>query len=598
MVRQTVDIISPDAAPTLAAQFRQRVQRSPEAVAYRHFDADSCDWRDTSWRQMGDEVARWQAAMEAEGLEPGDRVAVMMRNCREWVMLDQAALGLGLVVVPLYNDDRGDNVAYILEQAGVKLLLIEGPEQWCKLEAVSADLVTVERIISVVPLNGTGEPRLHALHAWLPDAGGELRARESEPDALATIVYTSGTTGRPKGVMLSHRNIVSNCDMALQLFEVFPGDSFLSFLPLSHMLERTAGYYLAVMVGATVAFSRGIPELAEDLATLRPTILISVPRIYERVYARISAQLEEKKPIARKLFEATVSVGWARFEYLQGRGRWQPSFLLWPLLYRLVARKILQRLGGRLRIAVSGGAPLSKTIARTFIGLGVPIYQGYGLTETSPLVSANFPDNNLPFSIGPAVPGIEVRIGADDELQVRGPNVMLGYWQNEQATKEVIDADGWFHSGDKARLDEDGRLFITGRIKEIIVLATGEKVPPADMEMAIATDGLAEQVMVIGEGRSFLAALVVLDGERWLQLAADKGLESGDLRSEQAEAVVLERLSGALRAFPGYAQLRRVALLSEPWSVDNGLLTPTLKLKRARILEHHAADVERLYEGH
>lgn len=596
-MERSEDFITLDQSRTLAGLFRERVKRTPDRVAYRQFNRDREIWEDMSWKEMGVQVARWQAAMEADGLEPGDRVSVMMRNCREWVMLDQAALGLGLVVVPLYNDDRGDNVAYILDQTDVKLLIIEGDEQWCKLDEVKTDLHSVKRIVCIDTVDKHTDDRLTGLDTWLPESGGELRALDSDSNALATIVFTSGTTGRPKGVMLSHMNILSNGDAAYQLFLLHREDLFLSFLPLSHMLERTAGYYLAMMCGGTVAYARSIPQLAEDLVNLSPTILISVPRIFERVYGRIQGQLEEKSPVARALFNKTVEVGWARFEHSQGRRGWTPSLLLWPILKKLVASKIQAKLGGRLRIAVSGGAPLSATVARVFIGLGVPIYQGYGLTESSPLITVNCPDRNFPASIGPTAPGVEVRVGDKDELLARGPNIMLGYWQNEQATKDAIDADGWLHTGDKAS-ERDGYWFITGRLKEIIVLANGEKAPPADMELAIANNLLFDQVMIVGEGRPYLTALIVLNPEVWESVAAGAGLDQADANAKQAQALALERIADALHEFPGYATIRQVTLTLEPWTVVNDLITPTLKLKRAKILEHHTADVDDMYAGH
>lgn len=597
MSQKPADLIRPEEAGTLAGLFRERLRRSPDAVAYLQFDEHRQCWAEHSWEATAREVARWQAALSAEGLVPGDRVAVMLHNCWEWVLFDQAALGLGLVVVPLYTDDRPDNAAYILNDAGCSLLLFRGPHQWGRLRPVARGLETIRRLVSLEPLADEAEPRLCALEAWLPPGSASLQALDEDPQALATVVYTSGTTGRPKGVMLSHLNLLSNCYSGLQCVDVRPDDLFLSFLPLSHTLERMAGYYLPVMAGARVAFSRGITQLAEDLRTVRPTCLVSVPRVYERVYARVKSQLQDKSALARWLFDRTVAVGWRRFQHRQGRAAWHPGLLAWPLLERLVAGKIQSRLGGRLRYAVSGGAPLSAEIAQVFIGLGVPLLQGYGLTEASPLVSANTEQDNIPASIGIPVAGVEVRIGERDELLVRGPNVMQGYWNNSEATRAVIDEDGWLHTGDQVRL-EGRHLFITGRIKEVIVLANGEKVPPADIELAIATDPLFEQVMLLGEGKAYLGSLAVLDREEWERLARDEGLVPGGLSDPRVEKLILRRINARLKDFPGYAKIRRVACSLEPWSVDNGLLTPTLKMKRDAILEHHREDVLRIYQGH
>ncbi|MGM0812187.1 AMP-dependent synthetase/ligase [Thioalkalivibrio sp.] len=597
----TTSVIVPETAESLAGLFRERVRANPTKTAYRQYDHARGDWVRCTWADMAAEVGRWQFALRREGLEPGDRVAMMLRNCREWVTFDLAALGLGLITIPLYTDDRADNIAYILEQAGVKLLLVEGKIQWRRLAPARDRMPTVKSIISLHSIEDEdlpGDPRLKMAPDWLFGLDGELITRSVEPDALATIVYTSGTTGRPKGVMLSHRNILFNAHAASQCGPLNQDDVFLSFLPLSHTLERTAGCYLPMMIGAEVAFARSIPQLGEDLTVVRPTVLISVPRIYESVYAKIQAGLKQKSALARALFRLTVDTGWARFEHAQGRAGWSPRLLLWPLLDRLVARKVRARLGGRMQYAVCGGAPLPPPIARFFTGLGLPVYHGYGLTESSPVVSANRPADNLPASIGRPLPGVDVRVGPKDELLTRSPSVMLGYWQDEEATKATIDDDGWLRTGDKARFDEEGHIFITGRIKDIIVLGNGEKLPPADMEMAIQLDSLFEQVMIVGEGRPFLSALVVLNPEAWREFAAqlDVNPASGeDLRSRFVERSLLARVNRQLHDFPGFARIRRLIPLREPWTVDHGLLTPTLKMKRERIADSFRDEVDAAY---
>jgi len=586
---------------SLCGLFRERVKRTPEALAYRQYTSQRRDWDDMNWRQMQEAVIRFQQALQRENLAPGDRVAVMLKNCREWVMFDIAALGLGLVVVPLYTDDRPESVAYILQNAGAQLLLTGTIRQWRQLHSVRDELGFVQRIVTLETIEDD-DPRLVSLEDWLPaTAEGELQVLNDNPHHLATIVYTSGTTGRPKGVMLSHRNILSNAYASQQRVQVYPGDIALSFLPLSHTLERTVGYYLVMMCGGAVAYNRSIPELAADLLAVRPTIMISVPRIFERVYNKIQDGLQIKSPIARRLFELATEIGWQRFELQQGRGSWQFNMLLWPLLQRLVADKILGRMGGRLRFAVCGGAPLPPAVARLFIGLGLPLVQGYGLTETSPVIGANAIADNDPETIGRPIEGIEVRIGENDELLARGPNIMLGYWDNPEATRQIIDDEGWLHTGDKAAIDTRGHIRITGRIKEIIVLANGEKVPPADMEMAIAMDCRFDQVMVLGEGRSFLAAVVVLNPDQWPIVCRKLGLDPQNeqaTQTTQLEKYLLEIIARQISTFPGYAQIRRVITTLEPWSVEAGLITPTLKLKREQIEAHFSRQIEALYSEH
>jgi long-chain acyl-CoA synthetase len=603
MTLLTEDIISVEQAGTLDGLMYQRVSRTPDALAYRSYDAETKCWRDTSWGEVGREIARWQAALAAEGLGPGDRVAVHLRNSKEWVYFDQAALSCGLVVVPLYTDDRPDNVAYIMENSAVKVLLVQDAANWKRLAPALAGQEDLQRVLILNPSKRDApesllqDTRVRYVSDWLPDEAGPLQKRAGDPHALASIVYTSGTTGRPKGVMLSHYNMMSIAHSALTMIDVFQEDLFLSFLPLSHTLERTAGYYLPVMSGSGVAYARSILQLAEDLQNIRPTVLIAVPRIFERVFARIQGQMEKQSALKRALFNLTTDVGWQRFQRLQKRAGWHPRLLAWPLLNRLVAGKVTDKLGGRLRMAVSGGAPLSPSVARIFIGLGVPILQGYGLTETSPVISVNVPDDNEPASVGVPLNGVEVRVGDNEELLVKTPGMMQGYWNNHVATAEIIDADGWLHTGDQVRI-EDGHIFITGRLKDILVMSNGEKIPPMDMELAICLLPAVEQALVIGEGESWLAAILVLNPEEWPRLAKRLGLDpdaADSLQAQKLHAELLKGIKGTLKDFPGYAKIRRVILTSEAWTVDNGLLTPTLKVKRARVLEQFTDEIRALY---
>lgn len=595
--------LNDDEIHTLPDLFKQRVLASPDEVAYLHFDIGSKAWTSTTWKEMEREVARWQQALLEEDLQPGDRVGIMLKNCREWVVFDQAALALGLVVVPLYPEDRADSVAYIVRHAGLKLLVVEGKRQWQRLQEVSDELEGLQRIVAVNTIesdDGPTDPRLESLSEWIFGRHGDMHRVEINADDLATLVYTSGTTGRPKGVMLNHRNIISNLKNIGDCIEFQEGDRFLSFLPLSHMLERTAGYLLPMYKGAQVAYSRSIQQLGSDLQETQPTLLISVPRIYEQVHAKIMDALRKQSSFRQTLFQKAVDVGWHHFQHQQGRASWHPKLLLWPVLQKLVASKVLARLGGRLRFAVCGGAPLPPKVAKVFVGLGLDVLHGYGMTEASPVVAVNRPASNVPASIGQKLDNLEVKVGDLDELLVRGDSVMMGYWDNDEATNSTIDQEGWLHSGDQARMEDDGHIYITGRLKEIIVLGNGEKVPPSDMEMAIAMDPLIEQIMIVGEGRSCLAAVAVLNPDEWHALSEELGFDPDDENSLQlpyVEKAVLTRMSRQLKDFPGYAQIRRVSLTLEPWSVENGLMTPTLKVKRPQVTRVHQQAIDALYTG-
>lgn len=597
------DIITPEIAGTLAGLFQERVRRSPERCAYRRFDHSGRCCECSSWAETASLAARWQEALRREGLQPGDRVAVMLKNCLEWVLFDQAALGLGLVTVPLYVNDRPNNFALIIEETGARLLLIEGVDQWERIRQVSGRLDSLVRIVSLtLACERECDLRLALLADWLPpERSDEYTAGSWPSTALATIVYTSGTTGRPKGVMLSHANLLANAFASLSRVPVYPDDLFLSFLPLSHTLERTAGYYVPLMAGAGVAHVRSLEQLAEDLTAIRPTLIIAVPRVFERVQKKVIGRLATSSRWQQRLFDLTITIGWRRFLYLQGRSNWSPGLLLWPLLERLVARRIMAALGGRVRLTISGGAPLDPEIARFFISLGLQLLQGYGLTETSPVVAVNSEADNRPETVGRPLSGVEVMIGSDSELLVRGECVMAGYWRNPEASAVVLDQAGWLHTGDQARIMAGGQLVITGRLKEIIVLATGEKVAPAELEMAISADRLFEQILIAGEGRPFLTALVVLNEDEWRKLAARLGVAADQdavLASKLVERALLARLAPRLAPFPGYARIRRVHASRTPWTVQDGLLTATLKLRRQQVLERFAAEVERMYEGH
>ena len=527
------DLITTEAAGTLDGLFEERVRRTPEATAYRDFDKSAQRWVDSSWREVAAQVARWRVALAHEAFEHGERAAIQLPNSIEWIHFDQAVLGEGLVSVPLYTEDRPDNVAYILHDAAVRLLLVQNLTQWHKLAPALEANTTLHRVLVLrTPRDAekkqaalTGDERLRFVDDWLPASAATARRRNGAAHALASIVYTSGTTGRPKGVMLSHYNMLAVAHAAAASVDVYQQDLFLSFLPLSHTLERTAGYYLPMMAGATVAHARSVAQLAEDLVQIRPTVLIAVPRIFERVHARIMGQLEKQSMLPRALFRATVRLGWRQFMRRQGRARWTPGLVFFPLLKRLVGNKVTAKLGGQLRYAVSGGAALPFPVAKTFIGLGLEILQGYGLTETSPVITVNRPGHNDPASLGEPLRGMEVRIGENDELLTRSPCVMLGYWNHEAATRDIIDAEGWLRTGDKVEISAQGHVTITGRIKEIIVLSNGEKVPPNDMENAIALDELVDQVLVIGEGRPYLSALVVPNPEAFARVAGELHLE-------------------------------------------------------------------------
>lgn len=599
-----VDTISAAEASTLPGLLKCRIERTPRSPAYQQYDRKQNRWVSYCWQEIGNYAARWQQGLKKESLRLGDRVAILLANSIEWVCFEQAALALGLVVVPLYTWDSPENIAYLLKDSGSRLLLTGTAVQWLKLVPLATSFPELDKVICLEekPLAKAPDISTDSISQWLPSDTGEITIHPDDPDSLATIVYTSGTTGPPKGVMLSHYNILWNAEAILKVIPCYTSDVLLSFLPLSHTFERTAGYYTPMMAGSSIAYTRSMEDLGEDLRTIRPTIIISVPRIFEKVYAKVRHQLQQKSSFAQWLFQLTLDTGWHHFETSQGRAS-SSTFrenLLWPLLQRIAAAKILDRLGGRIRFAVSGGAPLHEAVSRFFLSLGLPLLQGYGLTEAAPVVSTNSLDHNIPASVGPPLPDVQCRIGGENELLVKSPGVMTGYWNLPDKTREAFDNEGWLHTGDVVEM-ENSDIHIRGRLKEIIVTSTGEKVPPADLEMAIAADPLIDHVMVIGEGMPYLAALLVLHRSSWNELAKELGLdpdEDSALQEPAAKQAVIKKLEALLHEFPGNARIRTVALLLDEWSIANGLLTPTLKLKRDAVEHRYEAVIKELYKGH
>ncbi len=587
---------------TLPELLHWRVRLTPDKEAYRQFDPDQGRWMSFSWREIDREFDRFRRALAAEGLGKGERLAILMPNGIAHVAMDQAALSRGLVPVPMHAIDNPDSIAYILADSGAQLLFVDSGARWNEIVAVGDALPTLRRVVCATlestPELAKTDPRVISLDAWLAAAAPTaLQPQEvaAQPSDLAAIVYTSGTTGRPKGVMLSHHNVVANLKAIHQLLSAEQDDVFLSFLPLSHTFERTCGYYYPIALGACVAYARSVKQLPEDLIAVRPTLLISVPRIYERIYSLVLHHRASAGPVERALLDLTLSIGGRRFDARQSGGKAASLLdrLAWPLLNRLVATTVLKQFGGRLRVAVSGGAPIAEPVVRLFLALGLDVLQGYGMTETSPVVAVNTPDDNDPRTVGRALPGIEVKLGQNDELLVRGPSVMLGYWRKPEETTRVKEADGWLHTGDQARI-ESGRITITGRIKDILVTSTGEKIAPADLETAILTDPLFDQALVIGENRPFLAALVVLNPKGWAE--QQKKLAVHGLRGPEAEAAsLLRHIARTVKSYPAYATPKAVWWTLEPWTIHAGLITPTLKNKRPALERHFAKEIDAMY---
>ena len=587
-----------------------RAKIAPHTEALRQFDRRTNTWERISYRDLDERIQQWRKAFCKMGLKHGDRVAILLPNGVDAVCCDQAVLANGLVPVPLHAIDTAGSSAFIIADSQATVLVTNRQNRWDSIYLTHTVMPYLKDVIFTdesSPESRQDGVNHWDLESWLATGHDvtELPQGPSEDD-LAAIVYTSGTTGKPKGVMLTHKNVVSNVINTLKTVYPKPGDVFLSFLPVSHTFERMAGYYLALGMGCTIVYTRSIQQLAEDFRIVRPNVIISVPRIYERIFAKVQAKLARESKFVRFLFNWAVEVGWRRFcaHYRLPTQQGTLSVLdpiVWPILERLVSKTLLNQFGGQLRIAISGGAAMNPKVAKAFCGLGLPIIQGYGMTESSPIISGNSLTYNHPSTVGKPLPETQVRLGEDNEIQVKSPSVMKGYWNRPQASREAFTDDGWLKTGDVGEFDREGFLKIVGRIKEIIVTSTGEKVPPADLELAIEIDPLFDQAFVIGENRPFISSIVVLNKEEWKKLASTLDLDPNDPESLIATVTrnaVLKRIKAAAKGFPQYALPRNVCMTLEPWTIENGLITPTLKLKRKALSEKFAPQIQTLYAGH
>jgi long-chain acyl-CoA synthetase len=594
---------------TLPRLFQQAVDRHGDRPALSS-KRDGA-FRAMTYTEFGQRARALSAYLIEIGLGVGERVAILSENRPEWVIADQAIAGAGGVSVPIYPTLIPSQVAYILNDSTAAVAVVSTLAQRDKLLSLGSQLGHLKTILVMEELpepDPSGRIRSFALaltagEELLDRHSGELsRRREAlRPDDLASIVYTSGTTGEPKGAMLTHGNFTSNCLAAASCFDLGPGDIELSFLPLSHVFERIVNY-VALHSGATIAFAESIETLAQNLLEVRPTFLCAVPRVLEKLYQRIQARIETEPPLRREVFYAALEIGEFFHKVMQEEGRVVfPTNTLYHAADRLVFKQIRASLGGRLRFIVSGAAPLSPEIARFFQVAGLPVIEGYGMTESSPIITLNPPERPKIGTVGQALPGVSVRIAPDGEVVAKGPNIMKGYWNNDDATREAIDAEGWLYTGDLGSLDEDGYLTILDRKKELIVLSNGKKVAPQPIENRLTTQALLEQAMLVGEGRNYVTALLVLNQGEASRMAEGLNLSWHSPAELVALGPVQEAIARVIdqenaRVAP-FEQIKRWKVLARPFSQEEDELTPTLKLKRRVIVEHFRSEIEQLYQG-
>ncbi|HEY0510825.1 MAG TPA: long-chain fatty acid--CoA ligase [Thermoanaerobaculia bacterium] len=556
-----------------------------------------------STAELVDRVRRLSKALRELGVERGDRVALMSENGPHWPTVDFATLCAGGVLVPIYPTLLPDQAAYIAGNCGAKVVVAETTTHLDGLLSHAAELPEVRQFVLIK--GQSSDPRVITLDKLMEKGAGvdvadfEARARAVSPDDLATFIYTSGTTGTPKGVMLTHGNIASNVSAGLSILHLESKFVCLSFLPLSHIFERTVDYCY-FLTGCTIAYAESVAAVGQNMMEVKPQVFVSVPRVYEKVLSRVQEGVAASSPVKQKLFAWAVALGRQALPWRLTQ-RKPPGFLglQLGLADKLVFAKIRARLGGRFVFAISGGAPLSRDVAEFFWGAGVPIYEGYGLSETSPVITVNTREHVKMGTVGQPVPGAQVLIAADGEILAKGPNIMQGYWGMEKETAEVIDAEGWFHTGDIGELDPDGYLRITDRKKELIINAYGKNVAPAPIENALKGSRFIGQAVVIGDRRKFLSALLVPDFEALKPWAEKQGIPAADNGRLIADPKVREQIGREVEAvnanLAGFEKIVAWELLPNEFTLETGEITPTLKIKRRVINQKYGEIIDRLY---
>ena len=583
---------------TLVSMFEHSIQHYGNKPALAHKPKGGT-YQNISYTEFSESVDAFSKGLNALGVEKNDRVAILSENRPEWAITDFGSLKIGAVTVPMFSTLTAAQVGYILKDSGAKIICVSTEKQLEKVSAIRDEVPTLEQVIIFDSIEGEPPEGVIQFEAVCELAGEETNNAASEDD-LATIIYTSGTTGNPKGVMLTHANFISNVQACKSLIDVSDTDVLLSFLPLSHVFERLGGHYVPLFSGATIAYAESTFTVAQNMKEVAPTVMLSVPRLYETMHERILRAVQEGSSLKQKIFHWGVSVGSAVSSAIQ-QGK-NPSAILrlqQNIADKLVFAKLKEATGGRLRFFVSGGAALPQSIAEFFHAAGILILEGYGLTETSPVISMNHPGKWKFGTVGAQVPGIEVEIAEDGEILTRGPHVMKGYFNNDTATAEVIDKDGWFHTGDIGIIDADGFVKITDRKKNIIVLSNGKNVAPQPIESELVRSPFISQVMVIGSERKNLAALIVPNFDALKAWASENSVETADLsamlEAREVQQYIQSEIRSRLTDFADFEQVRRFTLLEKEFSQENDEMTPTLKLKRNVIIEKYSDAINGMY---
>ncbi len=572
-------------------------------------------YRSVTYQEMKERVEQVAAYLIQHGLGAQDRVALLSENRPEWPIADMAIIAAGGVNVPIYPTLTGHQILYMLNDSGTRVIFLSKAAQLNKIAAIHHDCPTLKRVVILDPPETLPELRnievvsfqqvLTEGEALLADGASGIREElekrliHAHESHMVSIVYTSGTTGEPKGVMLTHRNFASNARSAVKALGFDASQTSLSFLPLSHVLERVVNYALQYC-GATIAYAESIDTIAQNLQEVKPSAFVAVPRVFEKIYNRIIQNVENEKPLKKKIFYWGLGIGKQAAVYTS-QGQPIPSSLAWKhkLADKLVFAKVRARTGDNLKFAVSGGAPLMRELAEFFFAVGINIYEGYGLTETSPVICCNRPGGVKFGYVGQVIEDVEVKIAPDGEILARGPNIMLGYFNKPEATREVLDEDGWFHTGDIGELDADGYLKITDRKKEIIVMSNGKNVAPQPIENTLKTSPYIEQAVMLGNNQKYMAALIHPSLDLLDQYARNHNIKVGSrkelLTHPEIHSFLDKEIHRMMADFARYEQVKKFILIAEELTQDNGFLTPTLKYKRRLINEHFKHEIAELF---
>ncbi|MFQ5797974.1 MAG: AMP-dependent synthetase/ligase, partial [Bacteroidota bacterium] len=563
-----------------------------------------------SYRDLRHKVELFALGLASLGVKRGDHVALISENRPQWVTCDMGMLYLGAVNVPIYPTLTAKQIEVIFNDANIKMAIVSNQMQLNKVRKIFHDVKSLKKVVIMAESQESSQDSavrfsdvLRAGESFEKEHPDYLSQslKQVRPEDLLTIIYTSGTTGNPKGVMLTHANLVTNIQSSAEVIPFGPDDVLLSFLPLCHSFERMAGYYTAMSCGASVAYAESIETVRENLLEVHPTVVTTVPRLFERIYGRIKRQVDSSPRPRRKIFYWAVDVG-RRYAKARRRGSISPALKVQRALAdRLVYRKLCKRMGGKLKYFASGGAPLARELGEFFEAVGIQIIEGYGLTETSPVISINRLDYYRFGTVGFPIPGVEVKIAEDGEILARGPNIMKGYWNDKKATEEAIDKDGWLHTGDLGVFDAEGFLMITDRKKHLFVSSAGKNIAPAPIENLFLQSRYINQFVLIGDRRMFISALIVPDIDAIREYADKNKIEYNDTtdltQSLEIHKLIERDIHLLQQDLANFERVRRFAILDRPLTIENGEITPTQKVRRDIVEERYRSLIDSMYQG-